>query len=363
MDTLPLPVVAVTGPPADLGVAYGRAAAELIEGNLAAYRRRFAARAGLDGEAVRRAGAGFRDRTHEALPRIAAMLDGVARGAGVSVDEIYALNARTELLYGSASTECTAVGVIDCEGHTVLAQNWDWHPEQRPYTLLLATRDERGHAVATLAEAGMLAKAGLNSAGVGVCVNLLGCDRDGRPGGLPYHVILRAALEADDLGLVLRSVCTAPRGASINLLLGQAGPADGDGGGEIVDVELVPGDVGVLHPVGGLLAHANHLESSLSVRDRLVDLGGSSWFRSARALRLLGRADPVRRKDVVALLADHGGYPHAICRHVDDRDPEDERSESVYSIILDLDERRLSIAAGPPCGSGYADVLLDRLVG
>ena len=24
-----------------------------------------------------------------------------------------------------------------------LAQNWDWHPEQRPYTLLLITRDEQ----------------------------------------------------------------------------------------------------------------------------------------------------------------------------------------------------------------------------
>jgi isopenicillin-N N-acyltransferase-like protein len=373
---LALPVVAVAGSPGEGGAGYGRAAADLVAGNVEAYRRRFA-RAGLDPVAVRRAGASFRRGTHRLQPRIAAMLDGLAEGAGVGVEEIYALNARTELLYGAALRygaapppgECTAVGVLDSHTearHTVLAQNWDWHPAQRPYTLLLATRDERGHAVATLAEAGMLAKAGLNSAGLGVCVNMLGCDRDGRPGGLPYHVLLRAALEADSLGAALMAVCTAPRSASINLLLGQAGPPPG--GGEVIDLELVPGDFGVRHPVDGILAHANHLETALPVRDRLKDDAGSTWFRSARADRLLRRAtaEPggrVAGKDLIALLADHGGYPYSICRHVDERDAEDDRSESIFSVVLDLDERRLSIAPGPPCTGQYAEVTLDELVG
>jgi isopenicillin-N N-acyltransferase-like protein len=362
--TLPLPVVAVTGPPAVCGAAYGRAARDLVAGNLAAYERRFAVR-GLDPVTVRRAGAGFRDRTRRLQPRVAAMLDGLADGAGVSVEEIYALNARTELLYGATASECTAVGVLDshtADGRTVLAQNWDWHPAQRPYTLLLATRDERGHTVATLAEAGMLAKAGLNSAGLGVCVNMLGCDRDGRPGGVPYHVLVRAALEADSLGTAIRAACALPRGASVNLLLGQAGPPPG--GGELIDLELVPGDLGVRHPVDGILAHANHLVSTVDVHDRLKDEGGSTWFRAARADRLLRRAaaaGAVADKDLAVLLADHGGYPHAICRHVDERDPEDERSESIYSILLDLDARRLSIAPGPPCGGTYTTVDLDDL--
>jgi isopenicillin-N N-acyltransferase like protein len=320
---------------------------------------------GLDPVAVRRAGAGFRSRTLASHPRIAATLDGLAEGADVPVEDVYALNARTELLYGTLPTECTAVGVLDshtADGHTVLAQNWDWHPAQRPYTLLLATRDERGHTVATLAEAGMLAKAGLNSAGLGVCVNLLGCDRDGSPGGVPYHVLVRAALEADSLGAAIGAVCGSPRGASINLLLGQCGPPPG--GGELIDLELVPGDVGVRHPVDGVLAHANHIESTVDVRDRRKDDAGSTWFRSARAERLLRRAGPdVTGKDLVALLADHGGYPYAICRHVNPRDAEADRSESIFSILLDLDARRLSIAPGPPCGGDYTTVTLDDLFG
>jgi len=354
---LPLPVIAVEGGPAECGGAYGSAAAELIGDNLEVYRRRFAVQAGLDRAEVRRAGAGFRQVTMQRVPRIAAALDAVAEGAGVSVEEVYALNARTELLYGATPTECTSLGILNRwteSGSTVLAQNWDWYPEQRPYTLLLATRDERGFVVATLAEAGMLAKTGLNSAGLGLCLNMLRCDRDGRPGGLPYHVLLRAVLETDNLALALRAVCQSPRSASINLVLGQSYP--GWGGGEIIDVEAVPGDVAVLHPVDAVIVHANHLVSNLPVWDRGKDRGGSSYFRGARAARLLGLVaaeQKVTWDDLARLLADHASYPHAICRHVDPLDAEDDRLESIHSVLLDLDERRMAVAAGPPCRGRY----------
>jgi isopenicillin-N N-acyltransferase like protein len=363
---LPLPLVAVTGTPAECGAAYGAAAAAHIGSNLMAYRDRFASRAGLDLATVRRAGAGFRQTTLELAPRIAAMLDGVADGSGAPVEEIYALNARTELLYGSAPCECTTLGVLDRyteSGHTILAQNWDWHPAQRPYTLLLATRDERGLAVVTLAEAGMLAKTGLSSTGLGVCINMLGCDRDGQSGGLPYHVLLRAVLEADDLGRALQVACESPRSASINLLIGQAYAEWG--GGEIIDVELVPGDLGVLHPVDGLIAHANHLETVLPVHDAVKDLGGSSFYRAARARRLLALVAAERKvaqRDLAMILADHASFPRAICRHLDLSDPEDERSESIYSVLLDLDDRRMAVAAGPPCQGEYVWVKLDEIV-
>jgi isopenicillin-N N-acyltransferase like protein len=248
--------------------------------------------------------------------------------------------------------ECTVLGLIG-EG-TLIGQNWDWHPDQRPYSLLLSTTDENGFTVVAMAEAGMLAKAGLNSAGVGVCVNMLGCDLDGMPGGVPYHVILRAALEASDLTVALRSVCASPRSASINLLIGQA--YGGAGGGEVVDVELVPGDVGLMHPdEHGRIAHANHLETGVAVRDTLKDLGSSSFFRAARARRLLANG-----MSMADILADHAGFPNAICRHVDERDADDDRSETIFSVLLDLDERRLGVATGPPCASSYEWLTLEQ---
>jgi isopenicillin-N N-acyltransferase-like protein len=350
MSAFPLPVIAVSGTPAECGAAYGAAAADLIAENNETYLRRFESYAGLDQATVRTSGAAFRVTTHEYHPRLGAMLDAVAEGSGVPAAEIYALNGRTELLYGGGrgarpDGECTAIGLIG-DG-TLLGQNWDWHPDQRPYSLLLATTDERDHTVVAMTEAGMLAKAGLNSAGVGVCVNMLGSDRDGAAGGVPYHVILRSVLEASDLTDALRSVCRSPRSASINLLIGQA--HDGPGGGEVIDVEAVPGDVGFLHPdEHGRLVHANHLETGVAAHDTLKDFGGSSFFRTARAKRLL--AAGMTMADV---FADHLGYPNAICRHIDERDDPADHSETVVSILLDLDVRRLGVATGPPCGSSY----------
>jgi isopenicillin-N N-acyltransferase like protein len=357
---LPLPLISVRGVPEECGIAYGSEAADLIAANIETYAGRFAAQAGLDRSTVRRAGVAFRDATRQHQPRIAAMLDGVAVGAEVSVEDLYAVNGRTELLYGAVRSECTSVGVLDsrsANGHTLLAQNWDWYPAQRPYTVLLSTRDENGFGVVTLAEAGMVAKAGLNSAGVGLCVNLLGSDRDGRPGGVPYHVLVRAALEADCLALALRAVCSMPRSASVNLMLGQACP---DAPGEVIDMELVPGEVGVLHPVDGLLTHANHILSALPVHDTFADQGGSSYFRGARAARLLPRG-LLTEHDIATVLADHASYPHAICRHADPRDSDEDLTETLYSLIMDLDERRLLVAEGPPCDHKYAEVSLDKV--
>ncbi|WP_433212985.1 C45 family autoproteolytic acyltransferase/hydrolase [Dactylosporangium sp. CS-047395] len=217
-----LPLITAKGTPRKCGTTYGSVAASAIAANVANYMTRFAA-AGIDAPQVRNYGALFRAASHRHAPRVAEMLDGVAEGARANVDEIYALNGRTELIY-SAAGECTAIAVLgerSASGHTLLAQNWDWHPDQRPYALLLDTADERGRRVLALTEAGMLAKAGLNDAGLGVCVNMLGSTGDRRDGGVPYHVLLRAALESAHLGAALAAVCPVPRGASINLLMGQ----------------------------------------------------------------------------------------------------------------------------------------------
>ncbi|HTJ32084.1 MAG TPA: C45 family peptidase [Dactylosporangium sp.] len=358
---LPLPLISVSGTPRECGIAYGVAAADLIRANTASYMARFAAVAGIDAERSRGYGALFREASHRHAPRVAEMLDGVAEGAGVHTDEIYALNGRTELIYGANQHECTAIAVLgerSVTGHTLLAQNWDWHPDQRPYALLLATHDELGGRVLALTEAGMLAKVGLNDAGLGVCVNMLGTERDRRDGGVPYHVLLRAALDARHLGAAIKAACAPPRGASINLLVGQAFAAGTPG--EAIDLEIAPGDAGFLHPVDGVITHANHFETALAAIDTLKGFGGSSFFRAARARRLLG-AGPIDEPLLRRVLRDHGGHPQSICRHDEPHLPEADRAESLYSVVLDLDERRMSIAAGPPCtGLGYHDVWLDK---
>ncbi|MBA2773900.1 MAG: hypothetical protein H0U36_07620 [Nocardioidaceae bacterium] len=355
------PLLVAQGDPAEIGAAYGEQARGLIEGNLDDYREKFRA-VGVDSAQARRLGEAFRITTHEHAPRIAATLDALAEAVDVAVGDIYALNARTELMLpaGPQVTECTGVAALPettASGHTLLAQNWDWYPSQQPYSLVLATRDERGHEIVCLTEAGMLAKTGLNSAGVGVCVNLLHCDRDGAPGGVPYHVLIRAALDQPHGISPALKVTALPRSASINLLVGTAG-------GVAVDLEIAPNATGRVLPTDGLLIHANHFASDIDVVDAIYDIGGSSLFRDYRLRQLLtARAadQALTAEDMADALRDHLGHPYALCRHVNPEDPPELRSLTCSSVVMDLDDQVLLVSDGPPCESPFREISLGTV--
>ncbi len=352
------PLITATGDPAEIGASYGAQARDLIVGNLEDYREKFAA-VGLEAAEVTRLGEQFRATTHGYTPRIATTLDAVADGSGVAAGDIYALNARTELMLpaGPKVPECTSLAVLPehtADGHTLLAQNWDWYPSQQPYTVVLATRDERGHEIVCLAEAGMLAKTGLNSAGVGVCVNLLHCDRDGLSGGVPYHVLIRAVLDQPAGISHSLKVTSLPRSASINLLVSTAG-------GTALDLEVAPGVTGRVLPVDGVLTHANHFTSGIDVVDGFYEVGGSSLFRDFRLRQLLSAAAAERRvttDDVADALRDHLGHPHAVCRHVNPDDEPALQSLTCSSVVMDLDNQTMLLSDGPPCEAGFLEVSL-----
>lgn len=352
------PLIRAEGDPSAIGASYGEQAADLIAGNLEDYRRKFSL-VGLDAASATRLGEGFAATTRQYTPRIAATLDAVAEASGVAVGDIYALNARTELMYPAtlSSTECTAIAVLPehtAAGNTLLAQNWDWHPTQLPFTVILATRDERGHVIVTLTEAGMLAKSGLNSAGVGVCVNLLHSYGDGPPGGVPYHVLIRDVLDHPDGFAISLKVTALPRSASINLLIAAAG-------GTAVDLEVAPGLIGRVLPQDGILTHANHFMSGIAVVDAIYDIGGSSLFRDYRLRQVLAAPAADRKvitDDVITGLQDHLGFPYAVCRHVNADDPPELQSLTAASVVMDLDEQEMLVSSGPPCESPYQRINL-----
>lgn len=346
-------LLVVEGEYGQMGAAIGAATADLVGRNLEAYQRRFRDEAGLSDADVRHWGGRYREVAGRYDADIRATLDGLADGAGQPAEYIYALNARTEMLYGSAYREegCTSVAVLGsrtADGHTLLAQNWDWNAEQGPVTFLLATRDPEGFSVLTLAEAGMLAKSGLNSAGLGVCANLLVSDADRGGDGVPYHLLLRGVLQSRTMADAHRKVLPQPRISSGNLLIA-------DAGGEAIDFEVAPGDFGYLVPDDGLITHANHFDSAIGVKDLKRDTAALTLLRPIRARHLLepslARRD-VTLADIQSTLRDHYSYPDSICRHINASD--ESCVVTVYSVIMDMDARVLSIASHPACEEPYA---------
>lgn len=363
-----LPVVRLEGSYGEMGLAYGRRLGPLVDRNLQDYLRRFRDVAGLGEDQVRAWGERYRRVAEAYDPRIRTMLDGLAEGAGQPPALIFALNGRTEILYGSAAQDapppddgCTSLAVLGThtvDGHVLLGQNWDWHPEQREFTFLLETRDEDGFSVLTLAEAGMLAKSGFNSAGIGVCANLLVSSADRGGDGVPYHLLLRGVLQSRSMADALRAATSPSRVSSGNLLVA-------DAGGEAIDLEVYPGDFGYLLPEDGLLAHSNHFLTAVPVKDLKKGTAALTLLRPARARHLLQESlnrRAVAVADLQRTFRDHYSFPNGICRHVDDRDSELDRICSVYSLIFDLTERRLLVAEHPVCEHRYEDLALGEEV-
>jgi isopenicillin-N N-acyltransferase like protein len=313
--------------PRERGEAFGRARAGMVAHTIDVYARLFG---DVDPHAV---GPDVR-----ALPEEREELAGMAAGAGVDLHALLAVNARTELLAGAAPhSECSVAG-----GGALLAQNWDWHPDLAASTLVWVVRRPGGW-FATLTEAGILAKIGLNSSGLGVCLNLLECSADGGLDGEPIHLLLRRVLAScSSLEEALDLLCGARVAASSAVTVAVPG--------EVATVELSPGGPNVVR--GGF--HTNHfLVAPPAGRDT-----GLEDPLSSSELRL----DVVRREPLRDALRSHEGHPIGVCRHVDDSLPWEERTATLASVVMDLAAPSLRVAFGQPCTAAYEDIPLPVAV-
>lgn len=98
-------------------------------------------------------------------------------------------------------------------------------------------------------------------------------------------------------------------------------------------------------------------------RRMMASYAGLSWDEALRRAHeyelpiLLRRARQGKfdLRDIQALLADHAGYPSSICRHPDPEREEIFRLETVCSLLMNLQERKLFVAFGNPCQTPYTE--------
>ena len=346
-----IPLIVSGGGPFARGKHFGQLATGRIAHTVSAYMVLFRAIAGLRREEVLERAMRFLPPIERATPALLEEMRGIAEGSGRDLREILAINARTELLYGSpARAECTGIAIAPraaSDGHTLLAQNWDWHPSLAGGLVLWAIHRDDGPDVLTLTEAGMVGKIGVNAAGLALCVNLLTADADSPEPALPMHIILRHILDtATDVEGAIAVLATSARSTSCAHLLA-------DRSGAVAAVEATPAGQAVLRSVGGVLTHANHcLDAALFAADRGAREDPETVDRGTRA-ELLAARGPLDEAAVRALLADHATAPRGICRHVQPDLKHEERLESVASIIFDLTAGTLDLADGPPCSHPY----------
>ncbi len=353
-----IPRIAASGTPLARGRAYGSLARDQVLRCVERYREAFLHRAGLDWTVALAYARRFLPDIAAFSPAILEEMRGIADGAGVPFEAVLALNCRSELMFSAASggevpAECTSFAVApeaSAAGHMLLGQNWDWVPFAREVCVLLEVRRKDGPDYATVVEAGMVAKIGFNAAGVGLCTNTLVSARDAGRRGVPYHVMLRALLDATSVDAAGRILASAERAISANYLVA-------DSTGAAANFETTSGGadaVRTTRPERGLLAHANHfLAPEFAAVDSYVARSPHSLTRLEGMQAGLAGAGPLSVERLQEILRDHRHAPNGICSHPDPAAHPLYARTTVASVVADLTSGEAWLTAGPPCGQPY----------
>jgi isopenicillin-N N-acyltransferase like protein len=359
--------VRVAGTSYQRGQQYGSQAAARVRRSVQAYQQAFAHFAGWDWDTVRREAGRFEAPVGKFRPAYLEEMRGIADGAGLDLTDVLAINVRTEVMYSAKArqaprsdehrndkprppAECSAFAYVPAPGQAgpaISGQNWDWLLHSAQTLVVLESRQDDGPDFVTVVEAGLLAKTGMNAAGLGLVTNALVTDADVGEPALPYHVLLRAVLDCATVTEALQVLQAAPRSSSANYLIAHAS-------GAALDVEAAPGDFTRLYPLypeDGLLLHTNHF---LAPRIEPADLGPWAMPTSFVRLQRLRAAQAAAKTamtldDFRTLLADHADYPNSICAHPDPAEHPREQGATIASVLMDLTARRMWLAAGHPC--------------
>jgi isopenicillin-N N-acyltransferase like protein len=360
------PHVRVAGTAQERGRQYGEQAAARVRRSVSAYREVFAEVAGWDWATVRAEAARFEAPIASVHPRYLDEMRGLADGAGLDFLDVLAINVRTEVMFAAKARQAAAAGRPgECsafaaapapgqDGPVLIGQNWDWLPHVADTVVVLEARQDEGPDFVTVVEAGLLAKTGMNSSGLGLVTNaLVTADDLGQP-GLPYHVLLRAILDAENVSDALVTLQAGFRSSSANYLIAHRD-------GLVLDVEASPGDFSRLYFVfpddGGVALHTNHfLSDRFGRRDVSVWAMPDSPVRLQR-LRAGVAAAPGRSLAAFqALLSDHANYPSGICCHPDPRMAPADQGMTATSVLMDLSAGRLWLTDGNPCTAPYREL-------
>src|SRR5215471_7117975 len=288
------PHVHVAGTAEQRGRQYGEQARDRVHRSVSAYRDVFASLTGWHWETVRREAARYEAPIASFGQRYLTEMRGIAEGAGLEFVDVLAINVRTEVMFaakarqaaasaGPARTgpaECSAFAVAPapgCQGTTLIGQNWDWLPHTADTVVVLEVQQDDGPDYVTVVEAGLLAKTGMNSSGLGLVTNALVTDADTGTPGIPYHVALRAILDCETTSDALAALQSGERSSAANYLIAHRD-------GSAVNVEAAPGDFSQLYllfPTDGVVLHSNHF---LSPRFGGKDV--SVWVMPDSPLRL-----------------------------------------------------------------------------
>jgi isopenicillin-N N-acyltransferase like protein len=341
-----LRVVQAEGDAATRGGAIGSELGDLIHRSLGFYRD-YLADLGISNLAA--ALTPYREAAQRSLPEHMVTIAAMATAAGVSEDELLAVNACEELEVlpqpaGRSPVERCSTFTAVGSGFTILAHNEQWFAGDAENVALVVERPSEAVAVASPTLAACLSAVGMNGLGGAQGIDSLTAQDDGV--GVPRVLVSRHALEAGGRADAIRRVGLPGRAGGYAHVYAFRG-------GEAFTLETTARESAVLHGPG---PHTNHY-----LDPQLAELGhepsAGSLSRYQRLRQLLEEHPPSSPEDAMEILRDHDSSPQAICKHARPGAPEE--STVVFSMVCELESLRMWVAPGNPCKTEYEEVKLS----
>ena len=338
--SLKMPLIHVRGSAAEIGYQHGRQLRRRVQACYSFYTEKLIVNRQIDLEAY---GNRFLNTIHAHFPRYATEMEHLARGAHMHAWQVAVLNARTELFVKTMSTlvgECTTC-FFRKEG--LLGENWDWMLECEDLIALMQIEREDGHKILMIVEPGIIGKIGLNSAGLGVGLNILhGTEFDV---GVPVHVLLRAALDADSLEDARAAIDGVPTCTFSNVLIT-------DDRGNYLDYEFMGSRHRLVNYGQATPVHTNHyLSEERDEQDNPMYRSSLQRMRRVCTLNDMMPGESLQKMKAILLERENG--EEAICA---DFHPQFHyRVGTVSSMIMDLPKRRMWVTKGSPIRYDYQE--------
>ncbi len=359
MKTLEL---SLKGTPYEKGFTHGSAARAQVLRSLETYKTRYQRQRQLSWEDAKRIARRFENALQGECAHLSEEMRGIADGAGLDFYDVLALNLRSEILYSGLSTapldegECTAFSAVapaTRDGHALAGQSWDFTRAQREAAIIAHIPAEgKTPAMLMLLEGGMVGGKGMNSCGISLTLNALTTKRWGV--GVPLHVRMRRALEADNLSEAYRRAAVMPIPVPVNLILTHKD-------GLSLSLELDPEGVDVILPDNGVIVHTNHYYGPRMRQNHAHNSIGSTYMRLQRMNYLMRSKKDLTAQDLMGFLRDHAGYPTSICVHPHPDTPESElpySGSTNHAFVCDLTDGRFFFVAGNPCEGEFEELKL-----
>jgi predicted choloylglycine hydrolase len=296
---------------------------------------------------------GFLAAANRWTPHLVEEVKGVAEGATIDFDTIFALQLMDEggWYLGSLGSwtpdRCSSLG-CDREGGrpALLAQNLDWVNIFEGLAVLLYIRyPDSTLEVLAPTVAGVIGTCGLSNRPVGVCTNALWSALNNSTDGLVVNFVLRAVLEQENLEAARAFLERIQHASGENFMIGDAE--------RVATFECSANQVvRWTDPANaGRVYHTNHpLANDDLIFPPLESGGGGTSHARFRflAYRLRKDAPPIRLDTFKHILSSHQG---SICAH---HRYGPTQGYTFCSAIYDLSASpELHLTVGPPCSNTW----------